>query len=117
MALGVVGIFLPLLPTTPFLLLAAACFAKSSDRMHRWLLDNRWFGNYIRDYREGRGVPLRAKAVALVTLWASMGYAVFYCVPLFAVKVLLVAVAAAVSVHLLRLKTRQPEKIVCETRR
>lgn len=108
-ALGVLGIFLPLLPTTPFLLLAAVCFSRSSERMHQWLLENRWVGQYIRDYREGRGVPLRAKITALVTLWVSIGYIVLYRIPLIPVKALLVIIATAVSIHLIRLKNRQAD--------
>ena len=61
MALGIAGIFLPLLPTTPFLLLAAACYVRSSPRLYRWLMNHRWTGEYIRDYREKRGLPLRTK--------------------------------------------------------
>ena len=53
--LAFLGIFLPLLPTTPFLLLAAACYLRSSDRFYHWLIYHKWFGNYIRNYREGRG--------------------------------------------------------------
>ena len=59
--LGAIGIVLPILPTTPFLLAAAACFCKSSTRMYDWLLSNKWFGEYIRNYKEGRGLPLRTK--------------------------------------------------------
>ena len=62
LALGVVGILLPLLPTTPFLLLAAACYAKSSKRFSNWLLNNRVFGKIIKDYREGWGIPLNSHA-------------------------------------------------------
>lgn len=110
-ALAVIGIFLPLLPTTPFLLLAVVCFSKSSDRLHQWLLNNRWFGRYIRDYREGRGVPARAKVIALIMLWGSIGYTVCYCVPLLAARILLLVIALAVSVYLLRLKTRPAERL------
>jgi len=116
-ALGVLGIFLPLVPTTPFLLLAAVCFSKSSERLHGWLLNNRWFGRYLRDYRAGRGVPPRAKVVALVTLWASMGYLVVERVPLVPVKALLLAIAVAVTVHLVRLKNRRPEPAASGARR
>jgi hypothetical protein len=63
--LGILGIFLPLLPTTPFLLLAAACYARSSERFYNWLLNNRWFGHYIRNYLEGKGVPLRVKVLSI----------------------------------------------------
>ena len=71
--LGVVGMFLPILPTTPFLLLAAACYARSSDRFLHWLLYNRFFGAYIRNYREGRGMPRSTKILTLVALWLTLG--------------------------------------------
>jgi uncharacterized protein len=70
--LGILGIFLPLLPTTPFLLLASWCFARGSDRLHGWLLSHRVFGEYLRNFEAGRGIPLRAKIVATVMLWGSL---------------------------------------------
>lgn len=103
--LAIVGMVLPLLPTTPFLLLAAVCYARGSQRFYDRLLGNRWFGAYIRNYREGRGVELRHKVTALVLLWLTIGYAVGFVVPLWWVKILLLAVAVAVTAHLLKLKT------------
>lgn len=76
-ALGVLGIFLPLLPTTPFLLLASACFARGSTRMHNWLRTNRVFGKYLRDYENGKGIPLRGKVWILVFMWTSMAYSIW----------------------------------------
>ncbi|MYN15259.1 DUF454 family protein [Rugamonas sp. FT107W] len=76
-ALGVLGIFLPLLPTTPFLLLASACFARGSTRLHHWLLTNQMFGKYLRDYEDGKGIPLRGKVWTLVFMWASLGYSMW----------------------------------------
>ncbi len=71
LVLGVIGIFLPMWPTTPFLLLAAACFIRSSERLYRWLLEHERLGCYVRDYMSGRGIPRRAKVVALVTMWVT----------------------------------------------
>lgn len=70
--LGILGIFLPLLPTTPFLLLASACFARGSRRLHRWLLGHPVFGEYLANFEAGRGIPLKGKIVATVMLWGSM---------------------------------------------
>ena len=103
--LGTAGIFLPLLPTTPFLLLAAACFIRSSDRLYQWLITNRWFGSFIRNYREHRTIPLRAKVIAVVLLWTTMIYSVFGLVDHRALQVLLLLIAAVVTAYLLRLKT------------
>ena len=70
--LGILGIFLPLLPTTPFLLLASACFARGSVRLHRWLLGHPVFGGYLANFEAGRGIPLKDKIVATAMLWGSM---------------------------------------------
>jgi hypothetical protein len=104
-ALGVIGIFLPLLPTTPFLLLAAACFARSSDRLYRWLTAHRVFGSYIRNYREQRAIPLRAKVVTLLTLWASIGYVVIFVAESLLLRIALFLIASAVTWHVLRIST------------
>lgn len=72
LGLGVLGVFLPVLPTTPFVLVAAACFVRSSERLHAWLTNHRLFGCYIRDYQAGLGVPARVKGVALGTIWISI---------------------------------------------
>jgi uncharacterized membrane protein YbaN (DUF454 family) len=109
-ALGVLGIFLPVLPTTPFLLLAAFCYARSSERLHRWLLTNRWFGDYIKNYREGRGMRLRDKALALALMWLTIGWTVSSAIPVWWGKAGLLAIALAVTIHLLRLKTLKPEQ-------
>lgn len=105
LGLGVVGIFVPLLPTTPFLLLAAACYVRSSERLSGWLLNHRILGRYIRDYRDGRGMPLRAKIVTLVLLWGTIGASATWAVSLLWVRLLLAAVALGVTVHLLVIKT------------
>jgi uncharacterized membrane protein YbaN (DUF454 family) len=70
--LGAIGIVLPILPTTPFLLAAAACYYKSSEKMHRWLLNNKWFGEYIRNYTEGKGLTRKTKITALTVLWITI---------------------------------------------
>jgi uncharacterized membrane protein YbaN (DUF454 family) len=107
--LGTAGIFLPLLPTTPFLLFAAACFIRSSDRLYQWLIHNRWFGSYTRNYQEHRTLPLRAKVITPVLLWTTMTYSVLILLHHWALQVLLILIAAAVTVHLLSLKTAAKE--------
>jgi uncharacterized protein len=107
--LGILGIFLPVLPTTPFLLLAAYLFARSSDRFLHWLLENRWFGRYIRNYREGRGIPAREKAISLTMLWLTILFSSFYVIEIWPVRLLLFAIATGVTIHLLRVKTYRPE--------
>lgn len=99
--LGVVGIFLPLLPTTPFLLLAAICYAGSSKKFYGWLINNRWFGSYIKNYREGRGLTVTAKLLSVVTLWATIGYSTGFIVQSFIVRVVLIMIAVVVTAHIL----------------
>lgn len=104
--LGFAGIFLPLLPTTPFLLLAAALYVRSSPRLYDWLLTNRWLGEYIRNFRENRAIPLRAKVVSLTLMWATMLYCVFGLLgEWWWAQVLLLAVAVVVSWHILSYAT------------
>ena len=93
------------MPTTPLLLLAAACYARSSTRFYNWLLGNRWMGEYIRSYREGRGIPLRAKILATTLLWSTIGYSVAFVVPSTVLKLVLVTIALAVSIHIISVRT------------
>lgn len=97
--LAILGVFLPLLPTTPFLLLASACFARGSTRLHGWLLNNKMFGEYIRNYEQGKGIPLKAKITALLMLWGSLAFSVFR-VSSLELKILLVAIGAGVTIYL-----------------
>jgi uncharacterized membrane protein YbaN (DUF454 family) len=99
--LGILGIFLPLLPTTPFLLLASWCFARGSDRLHGWLLSHRVFGAYLRNFEEGRGIPRKAKIVATVLLWLSLLGAMRR-VDHLGLQALLLATGIAVSTYMWR---------------
>jgi uncharacterized membrane protein YbaN (DUF454 family) len=106
LGLGAVGIFVPVLPTTPFLLLSAACYMRSSERLHNWLLNNRWFGSYIRNYQEGKGIPKKTKIVALSFLWITIIYSTCFVVDeILIAQVALLLVATGVSVHLIRTPT------------
>ncbi len=104
-ALATVGIVVPLLPTTPFLLLAAACFVRSSDRLYHWLISHRLFGSYIRNYREHKAVTWQTKVFTLVLLWIAIGYSALVVVNSCVVRAILVAVAIAVTLHILSLNT------------
>lgn len=105
-ALGVIGIFVPLLPTTPFLLLAAVFWVRSSPRLYAWLLAHPVLGPYIRSYRESRAIPLRAKVLSLTLMWGTMLYCVlFLLVGRVWAQAGLLLVAAAVTWHILSLAT------------
>jgi len=112
LVLGAIGIVLPILPTTPFLLAAAACYYKSSDRMHSWLLNNKWFGEYIRNYTEGKGLPMKTKIIALSLLWITIVFSTVFILQrllpiqlVLLMQLIMIAVAVIVSIHILRLPT------------
>ncbi len=102
--LAVLGIFLPLLPTVPLLLLAAACFVRSSVRLHRWLLDHPRLGPLVSGYLDGEGMPLRAKVSAIILIWISIPLSAWL-VPLLWVSVLLILLGVAITIYLLSLPT------------
>ena len=102
--IGVVGVVVPLLPTTPFLLLAAYCFLRGSPRWHAWLLGNRVFGRYIHDYLMYRAVPRRTKIGTLVVLWACLGVSAAL-VHMWYVALILAVIGVGVTIHILRLRT------------
>jgi len=108
-ALGVLGIFLPVLPTTPFLLLAAACFMRSSKRFYLWLVNHRQLGPWIVDYLEGQGIPLKGKIYAIGLMWLSISLSC-YLVPLFWARAFMLTSAVLVSLYILKQKTRATPK-------
>jgi uncharacterized protein len=103
-ALGVIGIFLPVLPTTPLPLLAAACFVRSSRRFYIWLVTHPRLGPWIRDYLDGQGIPLKGKVYALVLMWASIALSC-YLVPLPWARTFMLTSAVLVSLYILKQKT------------
>jgi uncharacterized membrane protein YbaN (DUF454 family) len=104
--LGSIGVFIPVLPTTPFLLLSAACYLRSSTRMYRWLFDNRFFGEYLSNYRDGKGLPMKVKIFTLAMLWVTISYSALFFGVSWIVQLILFIVAIAVSVHLILLPTQ-----------
>jgi len=100
--LGVLGIFLPILPTTPFLLLAAACYVRSSESFYTWLISHPVLSKYILAYLDGRGIPRKAKRYTLMTMWLTMGLSMLV-VPLWQVRILLLCTGLAVSTYIWRL--------------
>src|SRR4030095_14461973 len=105
---GIVGIFVPIWPTTCFLLLSTACFSRSSDRLYRWMNTNSWFGGHVRQYRETGSVDSRVRILSLVSLWLSLLLSIALVKSSVWLLVVLLAIGVAVSVHLLRLPVQKP---------
>ena len=104
-SLGVIGIFLPLMPTTIFFILAAACFAKSSDKFYNWLIYHPRFGKFIRDYREHRGMPMKSKIIAVSMVIITIGSSALFFTDKLLVKIILSVIAIGVSSYIISLKT------------
>lgn len=108
--LGVLGLFLPILPTTPFLLLTAYLYAKSSKRLYLWILNNKIFGKYIDNYRTGRGIALQTKIMAVSLLWITILYSAIFIIPFTYVKILIILIAISVTIHILGNTTYRKHK-------
>ncbi len=109
LGLGIIGIFLPVLPTTPFLLLAAFCYARGSKYFYNWLMNQSRLGGYIRSYLEGQGIPLKQVILTLVLLWLTIGFAIVFVATSWWYRALLFIVAAGVTIHLRKIKTHREE--------
>jgi uncharacterized membrane protein YbaN (DUF454 family) len=106
--IGILGIFLPLLPTTVFFLMAAWCYARSSQKFYDWLHKNRLFGKYLKNYREGRGISRSSKISTIVVLWGGILYSIFvtHSIP---VQLVLAAIAVGVTIHIVMIPTYTEE--------
>lgn len=111
LSMGALGIFLPVLPTTPFLLLSAVCFLKSSKRLYNWITQHKLFGAYIRNYLKYRAISLKAKFVSILFLWLVVGVTVIFIIDLVWLKILLSIIALAVTIYILRLRTLTEEMV------
>jgi uncharacterized membrane protein YbaN (DUF454 family) len=105
LVIGILGVFIPILPTTPFLLLAAACYVRSSQRFYHWLLNNRLLGVYIKNYIEGKGMSRRAKFFTIILLWITIGLSMWFATQNVVIRVILVLVAAGVTTYIIRIRT------------
>ena len=105
--IGLIGIIVPGLPTTPIMILAAACFFKSSEKLYNWVINNKYFGNHVRNYREGRGMPRSAKWMAIPMIWIFVSISVFYGMPesMFMVKGITIFCAALGTGYIISLPT------------
>lgn len=106
MGLGVAGIFLPLLPTTPLLLLSAWCFVRSSERLYKWLINHPYLGEYIRNFREYKAIPLRVKVISVALIWLTIGYCIVAVVDKYWwAQVAMFLLASAITWHILSYAT------------
>ena len=105
LALGILGIFLPVLPTTPFLLLSAAMYVRGSHRLYDWLMNHRHLGPYIKNFREHQALPLRVKVVSVSMVWATLLYCACFVAKEWWMSVMFIAIATGVTVHILSYKT------------
>ena len=107
LALATIGIFLPVLPTTPFLLLAAWLFARSSPRLHTWLLNHKTLGPYIKAFQEEKVLPLHVKIVSITTLWITLLISIFLLKEKCHLQALLIIIGIAVTWHINSFKTKK----------
>jgi uncharacterized membrane protein YbaN (DUF454 family) len=103
--LGIIGIFLPMLPTTPLVLLSAACYVRSSKKLYQMLINNKYLGTYIKNYEEERAIPKKAKIIALVFLWISIVTCIIFAIERLFARIILFIIVAIVSSYILKLKT------------
>jgi len=103
LALGVFGLFVPILPTTPFLLLTSFCYLRSSKRLYNWIINHRLFGSFIDNYMNHRAVNTKTKVISLVFLWITLSISIFILTSLH-LRILIFLIGIGVSIHLLILK-------------
>ena len=103
--LGIVGIFLPVLPTTPFLLLSAWIFFRTSPQLYDWLINQKYLGTYIRNFREKRAIPLHAKIISTAMIWITLTYCTIFIASYLWMKLLFLILAIVISTHILSYKT------------
>jgi len=105
LALGTIGVIVPLLPTTPFLLITAACYIRSSDRLYRWLMNHRVYGKFLHNYLENKAIALNVKIGSISLLWVTVMSSAFFFISLTWIRVLLFIIALAVTIHIFSFKT------------
>jgi hypothetical protein len=105
LVIGFVGIFLPVLPTTPLVLLSAWCFFRSSPRLYEWVINNERFGDTVKNYHQGKGITKATKIKAIVMMWITISISIYFTITSLHLIALLYGIAIAVTIYLLRLPT------------
>ncbi|MGJ4787192.1 DUF454 domain-containing protein [Leptospira koniambonensis] len=108
--LGIIGIFTPVLPTTPFLLLTAACYARASQKFYNWLMNNKYFGSFIRDWRIHKAIPLKAKIISVSTIVITMTISAIFA-PIIYVRIGMAVIGICVIFYILRFPTKKEEVV------
>lgn len=105
LGLGILGAFLPVLPTTPLLLLSAALFLRSDERLYEWLMNHPRLGTYISNFTKHKAIPLRIKVISITFLWLTLMYCAIFVTEILVLRLLFIAIAAGVTIHILSYKT------------
>jgi uncharacterized membrane protein YbaN (DUF454 family) len=107
LALGTLGIFLPLLPTTPFYLLTAWLYMRGSQKMYHKVMNNKFFGTIVRNFQEDKTIPLKIKIISVSMIWCTITISAFWAVSILWVRLLLFAIAIGVTLHILSYPTKK----------
>jgi len=105
LVIGIIGILIPLLPTTPFLLLSAACYIRGSEKIYNRLIKNKWLGEYIKNYQNGKGIPKNVKIISIIFLWITILFSTFIIVYNIVIRIILIVIAFIVTIHIITIKT------------
>ncbi len=112
LGLGIIGILLPILPTTPFLLLSLTCYMRSSRKLYNFVLSNKYLGPYVIDYVSGNGIPLKAKKKAIILIWLTIGFSVVFVIDKVFLRLMLITIACIVSTYIWTRSTPEGERTV-----
>ena len=105
--IGVIGIVVPLLPTVPFLLLAAYLYAKGSERFYLWLIHHKWLGTILTNYKEGKGIPVRLRIYSVLFFWLTIGTSIVFLIEDTTAKIIMLVVASGITLRLLLMKSKE----------
>jgi len=111
LVLGTLGIFLPLLPTTPFYILTAWLYMRGSEKFYRKVMENKYFGTIVRNFQEDKSISLKTKIVIISTLWATILFSAFFVISIWFIRFLLFAIAIGITIHILSFKTKKTTNI------
>ncbi|AOT71980.1 YbaN family protein [Geosporobacter ferrireducens] len=111
LGLGMIGVVLPVLPTTPFLLISLACYMRSSRKLYDFVLSNKYLGPYVKDYVDGKGIPIKAKKRAIFLIWITIGFSVLFVIDKIFLRLMLLTIASIVSIYIWTRSTPESKNI------